>query len=297
MARKKSGKRDSVKKTGRKKVGKSDGGPAKKRATKKFSGLKMAKNDDIARDFAIKIYERFNKMVKSVVLFGSSAKKTAVPDSDIDVMILIDDVSINWDQKLIVWYREELEDVLKKNSYGGKLHVNTVKLSTWWDDLLRGDPVVINIIRYGESLIDFGGFFEPLKHLFARGKIKSTPEAIYSALQRAPRHMARSKVAELGSIDGLYWAMVDASHAALIAENAVPPSPEHIPSQLREIFVSSRRLKSKYVDWYRDLLVLHKKIVHGEIKDLKGVEIDAWQERTGEFLKIMTKLVEESVGK
>ena len=296
MVRKKSGKRNSVKKTSRKAVRKSVGNSVKKRAMKKFSGLKMAKNDDVARDFAIRVYERFNKMVKSVVLFGSSAKKTAVSDSDIDVMILIDDVSIKWDQKLIVWYREELEEILKKNSYGGKLHINTVKLSTWWDDLLRGDPVVINIIRYGESLIDFGGFFEPLKYLFAMGKIKSTPEAIYSALQRAPRHIARSKVAELGSIDGLYWAMVDASHAALIAENAVPPSPEHIPSQLREIFVSSRRLKSRYVDWYRDLLVLHKKIAHGEIKDLKGVEIDTWQERTEEFLKVMARLVEESVG-
>ena len=162
MVRKKSGKRNSVKKTSRKAVRKSAGNSVKKRAMKKFSGLKMAKNDDVARDFAIRVYERFNKMVKSVVLFGSSAKKTAVSDSDIDVMILIDDVSIKWDQKLIVWYREELEEILKKNSYGGKLHINTVKLSTWWDDLLRGDPVVINIIRYGESLIDFGGFLNPL---------------------------------------------------------------------------------------------------------------------------------------
>jgi hypothetical protein len=51
----------------------------------------------------------------------------------------------------------------------------------------------------------------------------------------------------------------------------------------------------KYVVWFRDLLLLHKKISHGEIKDLKGVQIDAWQERTEEFLIVMTKLVNDIV--
>ena len=289
---KKRSKKKSSEKTLKKKLAKKS---EKKNNLKNFPSLKIVKDSDIARDFAVKVYECFNKIVKSVVLFGSSAKKTAVSGSDIDIMIIIDDVSIKWDQKLIGWYRDELNAILKKNPYSKKLHINTVKLSTWWDDLLRGDPVVINIIRYGESLIDFGGFFEPLKYLFARGKIKSTPEAIYSALQRVPKHIARSKLAELGSIEGLYWAMVDAAHAALISESVIPPSPEHIPKHLKEIFVSRKRLKSKYVDWYRDLLILHKKIAHTQIKDLKGVEIDMWQERTEEFLKVMTHLVDESV--
>jgi len=55
-------------------------------------------------------------------------------------------------------------------------------------------------------------------------------------------------------------------------------------------------LKMKYVIWYRDLLMLHRKIVHGEITDLKGVEIDMWQERTQEFMNVMAELVNKSVG-
>ena len=47
----------------------------------------------------------------------------------------------------------------------------------------------------------------------------------------------------------------------------------------------------KYALWYRDLFLLHKKIAHGEITNLKGVEIDEWQDRTEEFLKVMAKLV------
>jgi predicted nucleotidyltransferase len=270
----------------------------RKKASKKPKDLptiQLKREKDIAMDFATKAYKKFDKLVKSVVLFGSTAKQTNVSGSDIDIIIIIDDVGVNWDQELIAWYREELEKLIKNNPYQGVLHINTVKLSTWWEDLMKGDPTVINILRYGETMLDFAGFFEPLKYLLIKGKIKSTPEAIYSALQRAPQHIVRSKLAELGAIDGLFWSMVDASHAALISVDVPPASPEHIPGDLKEHFVNSGKLKMKYVIWYRDLLVLHKKISHGEIRDLKGVEIDAWQARAEEFLEVMAKLVKELI--
>lgn len=265
------------------------------KSEKDFPTLKLKKESEIAEDFAAKVYQKFDKIVKSVILFGSTAKQTQVTGSDIDIVIVIDDVSINWDQELIAWYRTELEKIIKNNPYQGSLHINTIKLSTWWEDLMRGDPVILNILRYGEAMIDLAGFFNPLKALLIKGKIKATPEAIYSALQRAPQHIARSKSAELGAIEGLFWSMVDSAHAALIAADVPPASPEHVPGDLKETFVNAGKLKMKYVIWYRDLLVLHKKISHGEIKDLKGVEIDEWQDRAEEFLDVMAQLVKELI--
>ncbi|MAG78997.1 hypothetical protein CMI40_01325 [Candidatus Pacearchaeota archaeon] len=270
---------------------------SKKVSKKNIPTLQLKKDSDIAMDFATKTYKKFDKIVKSIILFGSIAKKSSSSGSDIDIIIIIDDASIKWDRELIVWYREELDKILKSNPYNKGIHINTVKLSTWWEDLMRGDPVIINILRYGEAMIDLAGFFNPIKFLLINGKIKSTPESIYNALQRAPLHIQRSKFAELNSIEGLYWAMVDSSHAALIAANVLPPSPEYIPASLIETFVKTGKLKSKYVDWYKNLLVLHKKITHREITDLKGVEIDSWQEKTEEFLKVMIKLVKDTVDK
>ena len=262
---------------------------------KNIPTLQLKSEQEIATDFATKTYQKFDKVIKSIILFGSTVKQTAVTGSDIDIIIVIDAVSISWDQELIAWYREELDKIMRRNPYKQNLHINTVKLSTWWEDILRGDPVVLNVLRYGEAIIDMAGFFEPLKHLLITGKIKPTPEAIYTSLQRAPTHLLRSKVSELNAIEGLYWCMVDASHAALIAANEFPPSPEHIPGSLKLAFVDKGLLKMKYVGWYRDLLVLHKKIVHGEVKDLKGIEIDEWQARTEEFLNTMAKLVNDIV--
>ncbi len=269
----------------------------KKKSVKKSKvpSLQLKLESEIAMDFATKAYEKFNKIIKSIVLFGSSVKQTSVAGSDIDIILIIDDVAIIWDQELIAWYREELDKLLRQNPYQKDLHINTIKLSTWWEDLMKGDPVVINVLRYGEAMIDFGGFFEPLKFLLLNGKIKSTPEAIYNCLQRAPTHFLRSRVAELNAIEGLYWAMVDSSHAALISANIPPASPEHIPADLKDVFVDKGKLKMKYVIWYRDLLILHKKIVHGETTDLKGVEIDDWQEKTKEFMRVMAELVDQNV--
>lgn len=269
----------------------------KPEAAKNFPTLQLKTEDEIAMDFAVKVYKKFNKIIKSIVLFGSTTKQSITAGSDIDIMILIDDSSIKWDQELIAWYREELEKIIEESPYKKSLHITTIKLSIWWEDLMRGDPVVLNILRYGEAMIDAGGFFNPLKQLLLQGKIRSTPEAIYACLQRAPMHLSRSKVAELGAIEGLYWSMVDSAHAALIATNISPPSPEHIAGELKINFVNPGKLKIKYVEWFRDLNILHKKISHGEITNLKGIELDEWQNRAEEFLSVMARLVNELVSR
>ena len=269
----------------------------RKISPKDFPTLKLLSEHEIAMDFATKAYKKFDKLIKSIILFGSSVKQSSTSTSDIDIIIIIDDSAIQWDQELVAWYREELCKLIRQNPYKKELHINTVKLTTWWQDLIRGDPVVVNVLRYGEALIDFGGFFNPLKVLLQEGKIRSTPEAIYTLLQRAPQHLARSKAAELGSIEGIYWAFVDAAHALLITARIMPPSPEHIPVLLKEKFVDTNSLKMKYVVWYRDLYVLHRKIVHGDIVDIKGMEIDEWQNRADEFINVTAKLIEKIIEK
>jgi len=121
----------------------------------------------------------------------------------------------------------------------------------------------------------------------------STPEAVYTALQRAPMHLARSKASEVGAIEGVYWTMVDSAHAALITLGKLPPSPEHLTAMLKEHFVDKGMLKMEYVSWYREIFSLHKSIIHGEVRDIKGSIIDEWQERAKNFMKKMIDIVDQ----
>jgi len=262
---------------------------------KQFPTIKLKTERDIAMDFAEKAYTKFNKLIKSVILFGSAVKHTNTTGSDIDIILLVDDVSIKFDDKLVLWYREELGKLIQKNPYKKDLHINTVKLTTWWHDLTRGDPTVINILRYGESIIDFGGFFNPLKILLQQGKIKPSPESIYTVLNRIPGHILRSRIAELSAIEGCYWAFVESAQALLMSVKVLPPSPEHIPILLKENFVDKKLMKMKCVTDFRDLYDLHKKIIHEEIRDLDGKIIDGWQEKSEDFFKSVLKLIDEIV--
>jgi len=257
--------------------------------------LKLKTEQDIAYDFAIKAYERFGKIIKSIILFGSAAKGKSTKGSDIDIIIILDDCSIVWDAELIAWYREELSKLIAENPYRKPLHINSVRLSTWWEEMMRGEPVIINIIRFGQPLIDFGGFFIPLKVLLAKGKIKSTPEAIYTVLQRAPLHLARTRASLLTSIEGIYWSMVDASHAALIAAKRLPPSPEQIPDFLEETFVRTRWLNKKYVEWYREIYKIAHDILHGNVSYVPASMIEEWQRRADEYLREMAKIVDKII--
>ena len=262
-------------------------------STNNFPTLKIKTERDIAMDFAQKVLEKFDTLVKAIVLFGSTVKNRETIGSDIDIIIVVDDATINFDETFIMWYREELGKIVQSNPYKKDLHINTVKLTTWWEDLIKGDPTVINIIRYGDPLIDVGGFFLPLKLMLQEGRIKPTPESIYNLIGRIPGHILRSRISEMSAIEGCYWAYVESCQALLMSIRVLPPSPEKISVLLKKYFVDKNLLKMKDIHDYNDLFALHKKIIHGEVKNLNGKIIDEFQIKSEEFYKKTLKIINE----
>lgn len=239
--------------------------------------------------FATKVFQTFPGIIKSIVLFGSAQKKTMTPKSDIDILIIVDDTSITPNRKFIDWYNMELALLIRK--YDPRLHVTTVTLSTFWENVRVGEPIVINVLRYGIPLIDTG-YFEPLQFLLERGRIRPSEEAIYNALTRAPMHLNRANTRILGSIVDFYWLMVDSAHAALMAYGKVPPSPEHIESMMLSTFVSTKKLHKKYVNYYREVWKTAKAVIHGEVTRISGIDYDRYRTMSEEFEGLMKKLVE-----
>ena len=80
----------------------------KVKEVKEEEKLTLANERDIAMDFAMKAHQKFDRMIKASILFGSQVKDTSDSSSDIDIIFVIDDSSLSWDLELISWYREEL---------------------------------------------------------------------------------------------------------------------------------------------------------------------------------------------
>ncbi|MBI4144687.1 nucleotidyltransferase domain-containing protein [Candidatus Woesearchaeota archaeon] len=246
---------------------------------------------ELARTFAHKLYKEFGNFLKAVVIFGSAAtSETRSPKSDIDVLVVVDDVTVQLSHEMIQTYRIIIEKSVVDVS--PRLHVTTLRLTSFWEYVRAGDPVGINMLRNGLAILDTG-FFDPLQMLLREGRIRPTQESVWSYYMRAPTTLHNSKWHIMQATLDLYWAAIDSAHAALMTTGEIPPSPDHVPDLLEEKFVKTKHLEPKYPQALRFLYNLSKMIVHREVKEIKGDEYTKYYAMAEDFVERMRKLVEK----
>lgn len=249
---------------------------------------------NIAREFARRIYQEFGTFVKALILFGSTTKGKLAKEGDIDILIIIDDVSVNLTRELTQTYRIITEKILANMPDSERLHIQSMKFSSWWEYIRAGDPVAINVLRYGISLVDTG-IFDPIQALLDNGRIRPTKEAIHTYFVMAPASLYRAKDHLLSAMVDLYWASVDAAHAALMALGEIPPSPEHVSDMLEKKMVKKGLLKKKYADIMQKNYTTFKRIIHRDIKEVDGVEYDEYRKDTVLFVNEIKKFLDKRI--
>ncbi len=245
---------------------------------------------DIARDFSRKLYSEFGNFLRAVVIFGSTARKEEKKDSDIDILVVVDDITMRMTPEVVEAYRVLTEKTIMKTSK--RLHVISMKFTAFWEYIRNGDPVGINILRDGVALVD-SGFFDPMQVLLYQGRIRPTAESIWTYFTRAPKTLHNAKWHMAQATVDLYWAVIDASHAALMYLGYIPPSPKHVADLLDEKMVKKKILPKKYVSTMRNFYKLMKMITHREIKEVTGEQFDLYFEEAEEFVNKMRDIIEK----
>jgi len=243
----------------------------------------------LALKLASQLKKELDTFLISVILFGSSARREETEKSDIDVLVVTDDVNYAITPPLIETYRIIIESVVGKIST--KFHITSMTLTSFWEHTKVGDPVVVNILRDGVPLVDVG-FFEPMQKLLKQGRIRPSQESVWRYFGRAPRTLLNSRWHLLQAALDLYWAVIDSAHAALMRHNEIPPTPEHVADMLHSVFVKHKLLHSKYVDTMKKFYRLSKMITHREIKGVKGPEFEKLYLEADEFIREMKKIIE-----
>lgn len=245
---------------------------------------------DIAYRFAKEIYTEFELFVKAVVLFGATARRAASKEGDIDILVIIDDISTYLSAELVEAYRIITQKIIGRLSK--RLHITTLRFSSFWEYIRSGDPVAVNILRDGVALVDTG-FFDPLRTLLKQGRIRPTPEAVWTYYSRAPATLFNSRWHLLQATLDLYWGVIDASHAALMHHGEIPPSPNHVADLIEEALVKKGIVEKKYANMMRDFYILSKKIVHREIKDISGAQYEVYYRMAEEYVERMRRIIEK----
>ncbi len=245
---------------------------------------------DMSYAFSKRVYKEFSKFIKAIVLFGSTARKKQETKGDVDILIIVDDITIVMDQEFVQAYRMIIEKIVAEVN-PQKLHVTTLKFTSFWEYVRAGDPVAVNILRDGIPIID-SEFFEPLQILLYQGRIRPSPESMWNYFNKAPVTLYNSKWHIKQAVLDLYWAVIDAAHAALMKLNEVPPSPSHVADMLEEKMIRKGLLKQKYADIMRRFYHLSRIILHGQIVEISGSQFDDYFKNAKDFVDEMQKFIE-----
>ena len=264
--------------------------PEPKKGEEKEEILSEKKRIEILKNFTKEVLKKYGPLVRSIVLFGSTARRTARGESDIDVFVIIDDTR----QKISPGFKDKIEDdmdvIAKKQSK--LLSVQQPYLLTeFWRLVREGHPIVFNFIREGIPVYD-KDIFMPIKRLLQMGEIKPSKEAVEKFIERGPKRVKRVENAKMYMVvEDLYYAMLESAQAVLMFLGKSPPRPTDAPDALRKSLVKMKMLEEQYAKMLEDIIELRKNVEHKKVNNVSGASLDEWIAKTKKFVKKMESLI------
>ncbi|MFQ5621662.1 MAG: nucleotidyltransferase domain-containing protein [Candidatus Nanoarchaeia archaeon] len=246
---------------------------------------------ELAKRFAKELQKELNVFLKEVIFFGSSARKTTqeqLYERDIDVLILIDDLQKVLSNELAEAYRIITENTARRIST--RFHINTLKVSAFWEYVSNGDPISINILREGQPLLE-AGFFRPLQALLEQGHIRPSKENVWVYFLKAPQTLEGARWHVLQATIDLYWAALDATHAALLTLNMSPKHPGDALTLQANVLMKEHNFPREFHKLLKTLDASKDGISKRDIKHISGDEYDNLYSQTGKYVRFVQKWI------
>jgi len=246
--------------------------------------------ESAAKEFAKKVLDEYDGMIKCVVMMGSAVRGEFKPKSDIDIFVVLDDVTYDLDKEKVEKIDEEMEEIAEEISERISLHPSYT-LTEFWDYARVGHPIIYNFIKEGIALYDTG-FFTPIKRLLEMGKIPTTREAVENYMENAPKRLMRARTVKLLMLaEDCYYALLNTAQAVLMFMGLPPPVPSKAYQEVRKHLVEPGILEPQYAEWLREIIEVRKKIEHKELTEVSGAFVDVWLDRAEKFVNKMFALL------
>lgn len=244
----------------------------------------------LANRFKEEVLRRYKDIVKAIVIFGSFTRQDFHEKSDIDMLVVIDDVTARFTPEMKDEFDDRLYDIAKRISENMTVQPAWM-LSEFWDMARIGHPLLFTIVRDGWALYDTG-FFIPVRKLLELGKIPTTLEAVEKFMETAPQKINRVETAKLYMVaEDLYYSMLNSSQAVLMYMGLNPPSPKHTPLDVKEHLVDTNLLEVNYLQDLQGVIEFRKQVEHKEIKDINGQQLDDFIQKARQYVSRMEQLL------
>ena len=246
------------------------------------------------------VLQKFEKYVVSYVIAGSLVRGEAVPTSDVDVFVIINDTDVKKMPRLEL--KERLRSIIyqyvgEASAIAGvknKLSPQIYLLTDFWESVKDAHPVIFTFIRDGIPIYDRGTFM-PWKSLLRMGKLKPSPEAIDMFMSMGDKTVKRVKSALLDVVvNEIFWGVTTPAQALLMMNGCPPPTAKkELTRDFKREFVDTKMIETKYLTFLEKVVKIWRDYEHEEIKELKGAEVDKLVKDTEEYLKRLKELREQ----
>ncbi len=247
------------------------------------------------------VLQKFEKYVVSYVIGGSLVRGEAVPTSDVDVFIIINDTDVKRMPRLEL--KERLRSIIyqyvgEAGAIAGvknKLSPQVYLLTDFWESVKDAHPVIFTFIRDGVPIYDRGTFM-PWKSLLRMGKLKPSPEAIDMFMSMGDKTVKRVKNALLDVVvNEIFWGVTTPSQALLMLYGLPPPTAKHgLVADMKRIFVEKEKmLEKRYINILEKVVDIWRDYEHEKIKEISGTEVDKLVKDTEDYLKRLKELREQ----
>ena len=245
---------------------------------------------EISGKYLMPAIEKSKGKIKAVWIYGSSARGEAKKGSDIDVMVILDDV----EKKITAKDADDVMAEFRKFSEQAKkdgwiLHFQRPRtLTAWWDLLRSGEPWALTGMKDCYVVYDPAGFVEPIKRLLNEGRMSATRERAMELMKRV-----YSRKEELNRIrdeiaSEILLAMVESAQAVLMYMGRPPASPDSISRELKKL-AKKGMIDEKYHLYYATFYKMCKSSERSG-RPIELEELEEQMEKAKEFLKAMEEL-------
>jgi predicted nucleotidyltransferase len=257
---------------------------------KKEEGLGKKRRIEVLKKFTKEALKKYGPLIRSIVLFGSTARQEFKRESDIDIFVIIDDTRHKISPALKDKIEDDLDVMAKKASKQMSIQ-QPYMLTEFWRLVRDGHPIVFNFIREGVPVYD-KDIFLPIKRLLQMGEIRPSQEAVENFIERGPKRIRRVENAKIYMVvEDCYYAMLESAQAVLMFLGKSPPRPGDAPDALRKTLVKMKLLEESYVRHLDNIISVRKKVEHKQIKSMAGEDLDSWITKTRKFVKKMQDMI------
>ena len=246
------------------------------------------------------VLRKFEKYVTSYGMFGSLVRGELKKESDIDVVVIIDDTDVKRMSRFELL--EKLRGII--HSYisesmaiaGTKVDFNVQVwlLTDFWERVKDAEPVAFTFIRDGIPLYDRGAFL-PWKSLLRMGRIKPSPESVDMFMSSGDKmkDAVKKRIFDI-LIHDIYWGVMHPTQGMLMLYGLAPQHVYDTSKLFRETFVTKEKLvEKKYADIFDEIVIkYYKGFEHGKVKvgDISGQDVDRLYKDATDFIDRLKEL-------